>query len=87
MIPTPINFIIGMLMIVFGIASLCTSLLVWMQKSWAPTLVTGVGIVVCGTFVIFGFLLPVVIFALWFWAARDYIKDNRAPQLSESGDI
>lgn len=82
-IPYPPNFIHGVLMIIFGILTLCTSLPVWIQKTWAPTAVKGLSILVCGTLVLFGFLIPVAVFALCYWVALDYMKDNRASHVSD----
>jgi len=67
----------GIFVIAFGIISLCTSLPVWLQKSWAKTTVTGIGIAICGTLLIFGYYLMIVFFAIWYWAVIDYIRTSQ----------
>jgi uncharacterized membrane protein HdeD (DUF308 family) len=66
----------GISLIVLGILSLCASLPIWQQKVWATRLIIGIGIAVCGTFVIFGFYLIIVFFALWYYAALDYTRKS-----------
>lgn len=78
--PYTFHPLFGIFVIFFGIISLCASLPVWLQKSWAKTTVTGIGIAICGTFAIFGYYLVIVFFALWYWAVTDYIRTSRIPQ-------
>ena len=74
--------IFGILIIVLGILSLCASLPIWLQKSWATKAVAGVGIAVCATHAIFGYYLMIAFFGLWYWAVTDYIKKSRVTQSS-----
>lgn len=70
----PLSPLFGISLIVLGILSLCTSLPIWQQKLWATKLTTVIGVAVCGTFVIFGFYLVIIFFALWYYAVLDFIK-------------
>lgn len=81
-ITTPFAYspIFGIFSLVLGIISLCTSLPVWLQKSWAATIVAGIGIVVCGAHIILGYYLVVVVYAPWYWAAYDYVQQSTAAQ-------
>ncbi len=79
-LPNSFHPLFGILMIVFGILSLCAGLPIWLQKSWARTIIIGIGIAVCGTLVIFGYYLIIIFFAPWYWAAIDYIRPSRADQ-------
>jgi uncharacterized membrane protein len=87
MLPLPVLAIMGTIMLVFGILSFCASLAIWMQKSWATTIITGIGIMSCGTLVMFGYYLVGFFFALVFYAAICYIKSSRVTQSSDWDDI
>ncbi len=85
--PYTFHPLFGILMMVFGIVSLCASLPIWRQKSWAKTTVTGIGIAICGTFLIFGYYLIIVLFALWYWAVIDYIRTSQVEQHPDLDNI
>ncbi|MFW9982756.1 MAG: hypothetical protein ACFFE3_12685 [Candidatus Thorarchaeota archaeon] len=76
-IPLFFHPLFGILLLVFGIVSLCTSLPVWQQKPWTTTIITGIGIAVCGALVLFGGFLLVFFFGPWYWAAIDYIRKSQ----------
>ena len=88
-IVTPYAFspIFGIFNILLGIVSLCTSLLVWLQKPWVVQMIAGIGIVVCAAHIIFGYYLVVVFYAPWYWAAYDYVQQKPAAQSSVWDDI
>ena len=65
----PLNSIFGTFMIGLGVLSLCTSLLVWFENSWAQTMIIGAGLAVCVTLLIFGFYTVIVIFAAIYYVA------------------
>jgi len=67
--PFPFHPIYGIFLIVFGVLSFCTSLVVLFRESWAPRMIAGVGIAVCVTQIIFGFLYPTVVFAAIYYIA------------------
>ena len=76
----PPHSIFGIFMIGFGVLSFGTSLLVWLQNSRAAEMISGVGIAVCVTLIIFGFYTIVIIFGFIYYIARNQlrqeIKDN-----------
>lgn len=82
-LPLPFLAIMGTIVFVFGILSFCASLTIWLQKTWAPTIITGIGIASCGTLVIFGYYTVGFFFALIYWAAISYIKSSRVSQSSD----
>ena len=63
-------------MIVLGILSLSTSLLVWLQNSWAMTMIVGIGLAVCATFLIFGFYTMIVIFSVIYYIAWNQLRQE-----------
>ncbi len=67
--PYPLHSIYGTFLIVFGVLSFCTGLVVFFRKSWAPGMIAGVGIAVCVTQIIFGFYLIIVVFAAIYYIA------------------
>jgi uncharacterized membrane protein HdeD (DUF308 family) len=88
-IVTPYAFspIFGIFIFVLGIVSLCSSVPVWLQKSWVVSIVAGIGVIVCAAHIIFGYYLVVVVFAPWYWAAYDYIRQSpeaKLPDLNEN---
>jgi len=83
LLPLPFLAIMGSIVLVFGILSLCASLAVWFQKSWATTIIAGIGITSCGILVIFGYYLVGFFFALIYWAALNYIRTNQVAQPSD----
>jgi len=76
----PIHPIFGIIVIGLGVLSCGTSLVVWFQISRATEMIAGVGIVVCGTLILFGYYLIIVVFAPLYYIARNQlrqeIKDN-----------
>lgn len=73
--PGPFQPIIGILMIVFGVLTLCTSLIVWLQNPWATKLIAGVGIATCGTLIIFGYYtLTIILLVPIYWVAIDQFR-------------
>ncbi|MGY5872984.1 MAG: hypothetical protein RTV72_12110 [Candidatus Thorarchaeota archaeon] len=76
----PLHSIFGIFLIGLGVLSFGTSLVVWLQISWATEMIAGVGIAVCVTLIIFGFYLIIVIFGSIYYIARNQlrqeIKDN-----------
>ena len=72
--------IVGTLWVIFGLLSLCTSPIIWQQKSWVTKIIAGIGVAFCGTSVIFGYYLVVVFFAPLYWAVIDYIRTSREIQ-------
>ena len=69
--PTP-----GILMIVSGVLTLCTSLIVWLQKSWATKIIVVNGVAVCGTLIISGFFTMCVILAPIYWVAINQFRQG-----------
>ena len=78
--------IVGTLMVIFGLLSLFTSLLIWQQKSWVTKIVAGIGVAVCGSLIILGYYLVVFFFAPLYWAMIDYIRTSRMTQTSDWDD-
>ena len=78
--PSPFPSIFWIILIGLGALSFGTSLVVWLQISRATEIIAGVGIVVCGTLIISGFYLTIVVFAPLYYIARNQlrqeIKDN-----------
>lgn len=60
---------IGTINIVLGLLTLCVSLVVWLQKSWASKLIAVIGITACAASVLFGFYLMIIIIAPIYWFA------------------
>ncbi|MBE0526800.1 MAG: hypothetical protein IH631_07645 [Candidatus Thorarchaeota archaeon] len=61
-------------MILFSALTFCTSLIVWLQKSWATKIIAGVGIAICPVLVIFGVYLMIIIIAPIHWVAINQIR-------------
>ena len=78
--------IVTTLMMAFGLLSFGTSLAIWLQKPWAKTMITSIGIASCGVLVIFQYYLVGFFFALIYWAVLNYIKTNRVAQPSDLDD-
>ena len=80
MMPYPFPNIFWIIMIGLGVLSFSTSLVVWFQISRATEMISGVGIVVCVTLILFGFYTIIVIFGPIYYIARNQlrqeIKDN-----------
>ena len=83
---TSVNAIVGILMIVFGILTLCVSFAVWLQKTWAAKVIAGVGAANCVTLIIFGFYLVIIVVALISAAAIDSIRNSRVVEHSNWDD-
>ena len=80
----PIQTTVVTVMMVLGLLTLCVSLVVWLQKSWATKMIAGVGIVGCATLVIISYyLIAIILFAPIYWIA---IKWVRTSQLTEIPD-
>ncbi len=82
--PDPFQSIIGTFMIVFGFLTFCTSLIVWLQKSWATKLIAGIGIVICGTLIILGYyLFSIIVFAPIYWVAIKWIRTSQSTEIPD----
>ena len=59
--PSSFHTIFGILMMVFGALTFCSSLAVWLQKSMVVKIIAGVGVVIGVPFIIFAvaFLAPI----------------------------
>ena len=80
----PIQAIVGTLMIVFGFLTLCISLAVWLQKSWAIRIIAGVGIGFVVTLVVFGYyLIAVIVFAPLYWFAIKWIRTSQPTEIPD----
>jgi len=66
--------IIAAIMMVFGLLNFCASLIVWLQKSWATKIITGVGAANCVILIILGYYLMVFLFAPIYWFAIDQLR-------------
>ena len=83
LIPQTFQTIFGTLMIAFGFLSVCASLAVWLQKSWATKIIAGVGVASCVTLVIFGYYLMIILVALLYKAAIDHLRISRVIEHSD----
>lgn len=72
--PDSFLIIAGTSMMIFGVITLCTGLVVWLQRPWATRVIAGVGIAVCANLIVFGFYLMIIIFAPIFWVARSQLR-------------
>ncbi len=81
-----LSAIVGTLMVIFGLLSLSTSLLIWQQKPWVTKIVAGIGVAVCGSLIILGYHLVVFFFAPLYWAVIDYIRNSRVIEHSNWDD-
>ena len=83
-IPNPILTIVGTLMPVFGLLTLCASLIVWLQKSWATKIIAGIGIGFVVTLVVFGYyLIAVIVFAPLYWFAIKWIRTSQPTEIPD----
>ncbi|MFX1578087.1 MAG: hypothetical protein ACFFBJ_00425 [Promethearchaeota archaeon] len=78
--PSFASTIVETIMIVTGLLSLCVSLAIWKQKSWAASAVACIGIAFCGTLPFFGYYLIIFVFGPLYWAVIDYIRAGRVAQ-------
>ena len=70
--------IIGVLMIICGLLTFCTSLVVWLQKSWATKLIAGVGISFCAALIMFGYYtIAIIVFAPLYWLGMHWITKGQ----------
>jgi hypothetical protein len=74
--PGSFHTIIGMLMMVFGFLTFCSSLTVWLQKSMATKVIAGVGVAICVPFIIFVLYFLVSISALLYATKLDYTRKS-----------
>jgi hypothetical protein len=74
---------VGIFMFVLGALSFCTSLTVWLLKSRATKIVAGVGVVICVSYVLFGYYLLAVLPAIIYWVA---ISQLRTSHMTETSD-
>ena len=74
--PGSFHTIIGMLMMVFGFLTFCSSLTVWLQKSMATKVIAGVGIAICVPFIIFVVYFLVAISSLLYATKLDYTRKS-----------
>ena len=77
---------IGILMIVFGFLTFCSSLAVWLQKSRATKVIAGVGVAICVPFIIFVSYFLTLIAALLYATRLDYTRTSRVTKPSEWDD-
>ncbi|TFG34537.1 hypothetical protein EU527_03170 [Candidatus Thorarchaeota archaeon] len=73
-IPDYFQLLVGTSMIVFGVVSFCTSLVIWFQKPWAMKIITVVGVAVCVNLIVFGYYLMIILFAPIFVVARNQLR-------------
>ncbi|MGY5859860.1 MAG: hypothetical protein RTU63_10865 [Candidatus Thorarchaeota archaeon] len=72
----PIQSILGTLMIVFGVLTFCTSLIVWRQNPWVTKIIAGIGIAICGVVIIFGAYLMIIIIAPIYWVTINQFRQG-----------
>jgi hypothetical protein len=83
-IPNPFQTIVGTLMLVFGVLTLCTSLIAWLQKPWATKIIAGVGITVVVTLVLLGvYLIALILFAPIYWVAINWIRASQPTEIPD----
>jgi hypothetical protein len=73
-IPNSFFMTLWTLMMVFGLFAFCTSLIVWLQKSWATILIAGLGITSCAILIMLGFYLMIIFVAIIYWLAIDQLR-------------
>jgi hypothetical protein len=82
-----IQAVFGAIMPVFGLLTLCASLIVWLQNSWATRIITFLGVAVCATLIIFGFyLIAIVLFTPLYWVAINWIRTSPSREISDWHD-
>ena len=81
--PYPSQTIVAPVMIVFGLLTLCASLIVWLQKPWATKVITVVGVAVCGTLLLTGFYLMGIILAPIYWFAIKWIRTSQPTEIPD----
>ncbi|MCK4566606.1 MAG: hypothetical protein KAU48_04775 [Candidatus Thorarchaeota archaeon] len=83
-IPNPILMIVGTFMPVFGLFTLCASLIVWLQKPWATKIIAGIGIAVFMTLVLFGYyLISIILFAPIYWITINWIRTSKPTEIPD----
>lgn len=82
-IPDSFHTLFGTLMIVYGILSLCASLTVWLQKSWATITIAGVCVASCVTLIVFAYYMIIFIVAPIYGAAIDQLRTSRMIESSD----
>ena len=66
----------GTVSVVLGLLSLCVSLVVWLQKSWASKLIAVMGITACTATALFGFYTMIIIIAPIYWVAINQFRQG-----------
>ncbi|MFW9909796.1 MAG: hypothetical protein ACFFEF_14595 [Candidatus Thorarchaeota archaeon] len=82
-IPNPFTTTVGTVIVVIGLLTLCVSLIVWLQKSWATKIIAIVGIVACVAAVIFAYYLMIIILAPTYWFAIKQLRIRRVVDHSD----
>ena len=75
--PDSFHMLLGTLMIVYGILSLCASLSVWLQKTWTILLIIGICIASCATLIIFASYMMIFIIIPIYGAAIDQLRNSQ----------
>ena len=82
-ISNPFQVIVGTVLIVFGLLTFCASLIVWLQKSWATKIITGIGVAACATLFFSGFYLMIIIVATIYGLAIKQFRIRRVVNHSD----
>ena len=83
LIPDSFHALLGTLMIVYGILSICASLLVWLQKSWTIVLIIGVCVASFATLIIFASYMMTFIVVPIYGAAINQLKNSQMLEPSD----
>jgi hypothetical protein len=82
-IPDSFQITIGTVMALFGLLTLCVSLIVWLQKPWVTNLIAIVGVAACAAAVIFGYFLMIIILAPIYWFAIKWIRTSNTTEIPD----